>query len=224
MPPRGGTPTSDQYEQSVRDAVDDFSRRAPMMDIVTLSMQSGKDTYDLPAGFVRIVRVMSLVFPHGVILAPTGIIPVSINYQERWMVQGTKIKFYPVPPYSLPRDIWYGKGYTLDADESYPDLNDNAAGCIVLKANQFANLYIANALAGHAWTYSIAGESIDKTSQPEQYRTMAQEFEALYLAAVERYIGALGARADYAPFEYGTFGDDIGPQSLSNNFNWPSVR
>jgi hypothetical protein len=197
VPARDGVPSTTQYTQSVKDAVADFSRQAPMQRVVTLNMISGTAIYDLPSDFVKAVRVASLTNPSGVIIADQGIIPVSADYNERWMVAGRKITFYPTPTYSIARDVWYAAGHVLDSGDAYPDLTGEDAAIVMLKARAIALTLKGNVAADNAWDYAIGDERVSKVRLSEQLFARAADLDAQYLVSVHAKIGVVGARSDY---------------------------
>jgi hypothetical protein len=197
VPARDGVPSTTQYMQAVKDAVADFSRLAPMQRVVTLSMVSGTATYDLPTDFIKAVRVASLTNPSGVIIASQGIIPVSADYNERWMVAGRKITFYPTPTYSIARDVWYAAGHVLDAQDAYPDLTGEDAALVMIKARAIALTLKGNKAADDAWNYAIGDERVSKEKLSAELYARAGALDAQYLASVHSKIGVVGARADY---------------------------
>src|SRR5687768_4507420 len=77
VPARNDVPSDSQYRQAVIDAVDDFSLRASREKITTLQIVSGTATYDLPADFVKIIKLEGLACGDGVLNTSAGLIPLS---------------------------------------------------------------------------------------------------------------------------------------------------
>jgi len=194
---RDGVPSAAQYERAVRDAVADYGRRNAMQGITTLSIVSGTASYDLPSDFVKVIRLESVTNVDGVIISDEGLVPVSATYEERWMVQGLTMTFWPTPTYTLSRDLWYVARHVLDTDAEYPNMTEEDAGVLMLKAQVLALTLQANAVAGNAWKYAIGDESVDKTGQVKALREQAGFLEGEYQKAVKAAVGAVGVRARY---------------------------
>jgi len=218
VPAWNSSPTDDQYTQAVKDAVMDFNRRAPMQKVVTLSMVSGTATYALPDDYVKVIRVASLANPSGVILTD-HIIPVNAStWRERHMIAGKNITFYPMPQYTLARDVWYAAGHILDDSAAYPDMTDDTAYILLHKAQAICLRLQANKAATQAWSYSIGDESVNKAALADSLRKQAEALEGEgdgagkpgYLALVRQFVGRVqGARATYDPGERGSFETDV---------------
>lgn len=194
VPARGGVPDAGQYEQCVRDAVADFSRRCPMQRVATLAIVRGTAAYALPADFLRLIRIASPSAGDGVINSNDGLIPVGPTWRERYTIAGLTITFYPPPAYSMSRDLWYAAAHVLDDSDEYPDLGGDEAGMVLLKAQALALSLQANAVAGNAWTYQVGDERVDKTKQAESLRNQAKGLNDEYVAAVKAAIGPVGLR------------------------------
>jgi hypothetical protein len=201
IPARSSVPSESQYEQCVKDAAADYSRRRKMQKMTTLNIVSGTATYDLPDDFLRLIKLeRSTVMDGNVIIANEGLIPVSSTYEERHIIAGGQITFYPTPTYSQSRDLWYAAGHVLDGDEEYPDMTEDDAGIVLLKAAACALRRQANAAAsgqGNVVEYQIGDERVKKSDVAGSLRSQANDMEREYLAAVEAAVGALGVRASY---------------------------
>lgn len=199
---RNGLPSSTQYEQCVKDAVADFSRRAPMQKVATINVVSGTAGYALPDGFSKLLRFTGALNPQtGVLNTAAGLIPVDASFKERVMVQGAQLVIYPTPAYTMARDLWYAAAYVLDVTNVYADMTDEAAAIVMLKAQALALMLQAHQAAKEGWLYSIGDESVSKVSLPENLRNASKFADAQYLESVRTYIGQIGLRGD-AP---GTF-------------------
>jgi hypothetical protein len=195
---RDGVPSDAQYEQAVEDAVADYSRRNPLRRAFTLSIVGGTATYDLPDDFLKVITLESLTSSDGVIVSPSGLIPVSATYRERYYVAGAQITFSPTPQYTAGRDLWYAAAHVLDdGDNEYPDMADGDAAIVMLKARSLALDLQANSMAGDGWMYQVGDEKVDKRGKVENTRQAARDLETQYLQAIEAAIGAVGMRADY---------------------------
>lgn len=195
VPARNGVPSSDQYEQAVKAAVNDFSSRAPMKKYAELSIISGTASYSLPAGFRSIVTLESPFSPDGVLNTPAGLIPVSLGYKERYSIAGGNITFIPTPEYTLTRSLWYLAGYVLDEDEIYQDMTEVEADIVVLKAKSLVTRIQTNKARSEGWRYRIGDEEVDKSKIGSGLDSESEALKSDYLEAVEAYIGPVGARS-----------------------------
>jgi hypothetical protein len=201
VPARDSVPSLAQYQQAVEDAVADLSARAPMQKVTTLSVVSGTAAYDLPSDFLRVIDVQSLLNPSGVIITSGGIVPVSADYTERWMVAGRTITFYPTPTYTVARDVWYAAGHVLGATGAYASLTGEDATTALLEAQSLALMIKANKAADDAWSYSIGDERVSKEKLAAELRAQANELHEKYVARAAKAGsgggGAYGTRAIY---------------------------
>lgn len=184
VPARNSVPTEEQYERAVTEAVADFSRRAPMEKMSSVSVVSGTAAYAMPSDFVRLVGLESLTNASGVIINDSGIIPVSSSFSERLMVNGTTLTIYPTPTYTMERDLWYQAGYILGDDDAYADLDEAGAALVLMLATAKALGWQANAAAMEAWQYQIGDERVSKERLAEAIRNQAKEYERQYYEAV----------------------------------------
>ena len=107
VPARNGVPSSEQYEQAVEDAVEDYGTRRPMQKTTDVAVVSGTASYGLPADFVKLIKFESVLATEGVLNTADGLIPVSSTFKERVMVQGSSLVISPTPTYSATRRLWY---------------------------------------------------------------------------------------------------------------------
>lgn len=196
VPAEGGVPTALQYEQAVKDAVRDFSERCGLEQIGTLNIVSGTATYDLPADFLRMIRLDTFASPDGVMNTPQGLVPLSVDFCERYTIRNGQITFYPTPRYALTgRRFRYKAGWALTeaVDEydssAYETLGEREARIVVLKAKALASSKKANASAGAAVKYSFGAVSEDLTGLEDGYRSDIKAFEADYAEACAKYNG-----------------------------------
>lgn len=198
VPARDSVPSEGQYEKCVKDAVADYGRRRPLEKITTLDIVNGTAVYDLPTDFLRLIKLeRSTIMDGNVIISDEGIIPVSSTYEERYTIAGVQITFYPTPTYTLSRDLRYVAKHVLDESDEYPDLLDEDAEIVLLKAQALALQKQANAMAPNAWKYGLGDESVDKTNQVRALREQAEFIEKQYLEAVRAAVGTRCVRADY---------------------------
>jgi len=195
VPAEDGVPSSEQYENAVRDAVRDFSERCGLEQIATLNVVSGTATYDLPADFLRLIRLTQLGGVGIMYGADSQIIPLSGNWCEKHTIRNGKITFYPIPRYSLAREFSYKAAWVSTlADEDYADedfetLGEREARIVLLKARSIASTKKANAQAGSAIKYSFGAVSEDLTGGAESTKATADQMESEYLEACKVYNG-----------------------------------
>lgn len=194
-----GVPTAEQYELAVTEAVEDVSARAPLRQHATLAVVAGTATYDLPADFRRLVRLESCATPDGVIISPTGLIPVGAGYQERFVIAGGQITFIPAPTAGATRGLWYAAAYILDGSDSYPTMTPDVARLVLLRARATVLGWQAAAAAPVAISWSIGDESMSKSGVAREYRAAQESAQRDYEAALRAHIGAIGLRGSPPP-------------------------
>jgi hypothetical protein len=197
VPARNGVPSSAQYGQAVKDAVADYTSRRPLRKLTTLSIVSGTATYDLPDDFQKVIRLESLLSQDGVIHSCDGLIPVSATYEENYYIVAGQITFDPTPQYTVSRDLWYAAKHTLDGSDEYPDMSEDDAGVLLLKAQARCLALQANKAAQEAWQYAIGDERVNKEKLAESLRNQAKALEQEYKEAVKTSVGPIGMRASY---------------------------
>lgn len=203
VPARDSVPTDAQYERCVKDAVAAFSRKCGRVKIATLSVVSGTATYDLPADFVKLIRLERLTTPDNVIVSGEGLIPVSATYEERWTIADGQITFYPTPTYTLARDIEYVAGWVLGSGDSYAELGDAEAEVFLKLAASRALGMQANKVAQEAWQYAIGDERVSKEKLAGELARQSKDMLDAYNGAVGDYnSGTIGRRATYNRWEY----------------------
>ena len=195
---RDGVPSAEQYEQAVKDAVDDYSDRNSMRKVTTLSIVAGTAEYDLPDDFLRVIRLTAFTAQDGAVVTSAGLVPVGPQFQETFHVAGGKIVFYPTPQYTMARDLFYAAGYVLDDDDAYQDLMRDDARIALLKAQAIALGWQVNAArAAGGWKYQIGDEMVDKSQLGAGLGQQADAKESEYLAAVKAKVGSVGMRGDF---------------------------
>lgn len=196
VPAQNSVPSTAQYEQAIKDAVDDFSNRLPMRKRTTLSIVANTASYDLPDDFLRAISLRSLLAQDNVLVTDAGIVPVSDSFQEEYSVSGGQITFYPTPTYTTDRYLWYAAAYILD-DDIYQDMTNAIAGVIMLLAQSLALGLQANAQASAGWSYKIGDVAVDKKGVGKGIQSQADSLEKQYLGAVDKMIGPVGMRSQY---------------------------
>jgi hypothetical protein len=195
IPGEDGTPSTEQYEQAVKDAVRDFSEQCGLEQIGTLNIVSGTAAYDLPADFLKMIMLESFASPDGILNTPQGLIPISANWNERHTIRNGRITFYPTPTYTMPRNIRYKAAWILTvpdedyADEEYETLGEREARIVLLKAQAIALTKQANAQAGSSLKYSFGAVSEDLSTSSDTSKKSADSLESEYLKACKVYNG-----------------------------------
>lgn len=202
VPAESGAPSSTQYELAVKAAVDALSHRYPRVAVATLSLISGQAAYDLPADFLRVIRMSGygLSATNDVLVTGQGIIPIRPGYGEKWAVSGKRITFSPTPMYSGTRQVEYAASHALDNTSAYPDLDEQLAGIVMLKAT--ANILRVKTIAAgaQAFSYSIGDESVDKGGVARSLAAAVESYDKAFDEAVKRLVGSVGSKAVYSPW------------------------
>lgn len=195
VPAEDDVPSEEQYENAVKDAVQDFSERCGVTQIGTINIVSGTATYDLPADFLKLIKLTTLT-GDGVLHSASGqLIPVPADWCERHTIRNGQITFYPIPRYTLTRDIHYKAGWVLTDDDysgDYETLGDREARIVLLKAKSMSLTKKANAQEGSSIKYSFGAVSEDLSGTSDSSRKDAKVFEDDYLAACDKYNGQVG--------------------------------
>jgi len=202
IPARDGHPTLAQYEQAVKDAVADYSRRNPMTLIANLAIVSGTATYNLSNDFIAMIQMDTMLALEGVIHTAGGLVPTSTGFSERYTINGRTITFAPTPAYTLTRTYRYAAIHVLDDDDAYPYLTNEDCAILLLKAQALALRKQAFSLittgSGEIVEYAVGDERVKKSSPSEKLNAAASSLEAQYLEQVQRVVGIVGSRARYA--------------------------
>ncbi len=195
VPAQDGVPSETQYERAIKDAVADFGRRAGRKKISALNIVSGTAGYDLPADFLKIIKLSGLYAGDGVLNTASGLVPLSADYEETYTVANGVITFYPTPGYTMQRTLTYKAGWALTADEYgevYEDLGEAEADIILLAAKAVAVTMIANAAAGEGgFSYRQGDVSVDLSGHVNGLQQSAAALRSEYLAAVDAYNGSI---------------------------------
>lgn len=181
-PVLNGVPTN--YEQVVKDAVEQLSSDVPMTKTMTLTMVSGQAAYDLPSDFRFLISLESLKRPDGVIFGSGGLIPVSATWEEHYDVEGNRLVFTPTPTFGVSRTLRYGAGHVLDGSQSYPRMSENGARIALLYGQYLVLMAQATTLAPAGWKYQIGDEMVDKSGQAGKMREQAEGLLKQYRNAV----------------------------------------
>jgi len=200
VPARGSVPTPAQYEQAVRDAAADYGRRHPMEKVTTLSIVADTADYTLPDGFLRLISLEGLFGDGGVIHTTAGLIPVSAAYEEAWSIAGLTLTLRPTPSYTTTRDLRYAAGHVLNDSDAYPDLTDDDARILLLKAASICLRLQARsaAIAGEMTEYQIGDERVKRAVASDRLAVAADHAVEDYETALAAVIGPVGMRSMYS--------------------------
>ncbi|HAE59359.1 MAG TPA: hypothetical protein DCG54_07595 [Anaerolineae bacterium] len=206
IPARNNVPSAAQYQSAVLDAVLDFSLQCAREKISELAVVAGTATYDLPADFVKIIKLYSARMElDGVAITSNGLVPVNgINglSRERHTISNRKITFYPTPTYIQTRTLRYMAGWALTGtgeSAEYADLGDAEAKIVLLKAQAEAKTLLVNAEGGGVWAYRIGDESFDKSGGVQGMIAERDARLAEYQAACRAYNGPATVYGEYQP-------------------------
>lgn len=163
-------PTTAQYKQAVKDAIDDLGNRRPLVDTTTLNLVDDTADYDLPSDFLRVIRVR----------APTS----ADDYNEEWDVRGSTITFYPTPSTDHDYELRYCAAYAgaaSNGDTEYADIGDTEARVLLFKAKSLCLRMIADHVRQDAWRYQEGEQAVNKEKQASAFDSGADKAEADYL-------------------------------------------
>ena len=190
VPAVSSIPPSDQYEQAIKDAVLEFSRRCGVGKWAELVIVSGTATYNLPADFLKMIMLESLIGIDGVIVSNSGLIPISADWEEEYVIVNKQITFVPTPQYSLTRDYKYKAGWVAAAGD-YTTLGDDEAQIVMIEAKSLATEKIANkAASAGGMKYSLGAVSVDKGTGTEELSTKVKKLHDRFVEECEKYNGA----------------------------------
>lgn len=194
IPAVDGVPSTAQYTQAIKDAINDFSRRCGLVKIGSIAVISGTATYNLPGDFMKLISMDALVGMGNVIVSSGGLVPVPMGWQEEWTIVNQQITFYPTPTYALTRYYKYKAAWVLSGgagSETYAALGDNEKDIIMLKAKGNCYEKLANALNGDGTLkYSFGAVSEDLSGNVESYNKRIYALHGDYASACDDYNGA----------------------------------
>lgn len=174
--------------QIVEDAIEQFSQDVPIMTSTTLAIRSGTASYDLPADFLFLIELPALVSSDNVLLSDGGIIPLTTAWEERWYIEGDRIRFEPTPVYTLNRTLRYAARHVL-ADGVYSRLNENGARLVLLYARYLVLQAQAAAAGESGWRYKIGDEEVDKSRLGQALLAQTKDALESYQVAVKQLKG-----------------------------------
>jgi hypothetical protein len=200
VPAQDSTPTDAQYVFAVRDAVGAFGIKVGRKKHVQLNVVAGTASYALPADYLKVITLKPITETHeGVLVNSQGVIPLDTGLlSDTWTIAGKTITFYPVPTYTLARNLWYKAGYALTTDPDtddpvYADMTEEEADIILLKAQATAWRAIGGKVSSsQAWKYQIGDVTIDKTNLGKSLTGWIADLDKAFESRVKDYIGPVG--------------------------------
>lgn len=189
------------YERLAQDAVHQLSQDVPVITTATIQVTAGQAAYDLPADFLYEIELAGLPAQGGVIVSNGGLIPVSSDWEEAHYIEGSTLRFNPVPTYSTTRTLRYAAQHVA-TNGVYPRLSENGARVAMLYGQYLALLEQANAVAGDGWAYKIGDESVDKRGQGAAVQAQASAALSSYQNAL-RPLQGYGGRYRQNPYAVG---------------------
>lgn len=198
IPALNDTPAADSYRQAVIDAIADLSDRQPCTAVATLPIVAEVASYDLPADFVRLIRLADLPIAGGVLITSDGLVPMgwSSGCAETLTISGLTLTITPTPAYSTTRTLHYSAGDVLaDDDDTYATLDARRASLALLKARATVLQLQAAVAARDAWVSEVGPEKVDKTKQAAELRAAAAVWQAQYDAATSQAAVPYGSRS-----------------------------
>jgi hypothetical protein len=191
---RNSVPSTSQYEQAVRDAVNDFNSVATRLKLVMLSIQAGTAVYALPTDFVKFVSLewVNLLEPSGVMVTGSGLVPISATFNEFNQIEGSNIRLTPTPTYTMARELWYGAGHVESGSPAqYAEMSEREARIILLLAQSIALGYQVNVASGEITSEQLGDVRVTRERIAQDLTTRAANLEKQYQSAVAKYVGAL---------------------------------
>lgn len=173
VPVRDGVPPD--YERLVQDAIQQLSTDVPMVTTTLLLINQGVANYPLPADFLYAIDFSAPVSQGGVIISDRGLIPVPKGFSEQHYFEGTSLRIYPVPNYTMSRVLRYASLHVLNGQGVYEKLNENAARIALIYARYLALMEQAAAASSNGWSYKIGDESVDKSKVGASLQAQAGE-------------------------------------------------
>jgi len=189
VPAVGSVPTSAQYEQAIKDAVMEFSRRCGLVKLADLSIVANTAPYSLPDDFQKLIWLEALTGVDGVIISDAGLIPLGAEFNEEYSIINRQITFKPVPGYTMTREYKYKAGWVLTGGTDYTTLGDAEQNVVMIKAKQLTKEKIKNSMAGGDMKYSFGAVSVDKTGGLEDLTREIFALHGEFVQACDSYNG-----------------------------------
>lgn len=195
VPAVNSVPTDAQYEQAIKDAAREFSRRCGLAKIAELSIVSGTATYSLASDFISLIFLEAITGVDGVIVSPSGLVPVDADWDEEYTIVNGQITFYPTPTYSMDREYKYKAAWELTgtgASRVYATMGEDEAQVVMIKAKGIAIEKQALALAAAGgMKYSLGAVSVDKSGGMGDLSAKVYKLHGEFVTECERYNGAV---------------------------------
>ena len=183
VPQRDGAPAD--YEQLCADAVAQLGLDVPIVASAAIQVTAGVAAYDLPADFLYLIDLTAGAPVRGnILVGDAGLIPLAGGWQEAYYIEGSSLRFEPVPAYTATRTLRYAAGYAL-VGGVYARLSENGARIALLYAKHLALGEQATAVAPDGWSYKIGDESVDKRGVAAAIQAQADAALKAYEAAVK---------------------------------------
>ena len=157
----------------------------------------------MPAAFPYLIDLPAGAPAQGnILVSDAGLVPLAGKWAEAYYVEGSSLRFDPVPAYTASRTLRYAAGYAL-VGGSYARLSENGARIALLYAKHLALGEQATAVAPDGWSYKIGDESVDKrgtaaaqtaggrSASPGPPRRVAAAIQAQADAALKAYEAAV---------------------------------
>lgn len=202
VPPVSGVPISTQYEQAVKDAVGDLSRRASVVRVSTLAIVANQASYALPSDFQAFIRLAAIGAAYPLMsearigwgdgqlsgqtfVTPQGLVPFTGAWREQITVTGNQLTIYPTPVTSADRQLVYAAGDALnDAGTAYDTLTADRASVALLLAQATCLERITSSPGGQAVKITAGNDTVDFGQAATATRIQASGLREQYLAAV----------------------------------------
>lgn len=196
---RSGVPSSDQYDQALREAVSDFNERASRLKVTTINVVTNTALYALPSDFVKFVELQSpLTMAVGnTIVTGQGLVPLPATFDEQVTIEGANLRITPTPSYTMTRDLWYGAGYVESGSPVvYAEMSEREARIILLLAKAIAGGYKVDVAANSGITSVQIGDvRVDKSRVTQDLQAQAEVWQTQYETEVDKYVSTITRRA-----------------------------
>lgn len=191
VPADNSVPSTAQYQQAIKDAVADFSRRTGRIKIGTLNIVAGTATYSLPADFQKMIELLD--FNYSGTIVTDVLIPMDAKFMaEKTIVTNGQITIYPTPAYTMDRDFRYKAGWVLSGD-TFSEMGALEEDIVMLKAQSLAMEKQANVPSSGMDKYSFGAVSVDKSGEGDEKRKNSEKREKAYEIACDSYNGRVAA-------------------------------
>ncbi len=180
-------------------AVKDYSKRRPMKKRYTFSVVSGTDEYALPSGFIFPIYVPTedtyLSDDGKVRVTSSGLVPTGsiLDVPEEYQIEGTKIRFVPVPQSNFDLEMTYGAAHLAtgtDASEEYSTIPAIDEDLIELRSAIGCLETLLAQMARENFKYTTGTTTIDKSGQAKDMKALVTKWSDDYADSMLRPAGA----------------------------------